>query len=176
MKYSIPCLLILAMATWAAQATHVNISISQHHSATNTAQLTDKSTKESTQLKSDAIEQFQNEGRSARIQTEGKDDKTLQYANHKTEGSEMKGTVTSSDSHMDRGHFVAPQPDLQYRSMYHMSPIEYQRNAQFRRVDEQQKQNMEFERYIHHYHSGPTVETVRSTCSICLFALDYCSP
>lgn len=149
----------------ALTGTHVNISISQHPSK-NVGHLThSKSMADQVQLKSDEVEQLRSSGqyvadqsgRSARLEVNDKDERQVNHANHKVEGSHVNGQVML-DGGSDRVHMV--QSHYQQRSMYNSNPIEYQRNGQFRQMNNQQKQNMEFERYIQNYHSAPTVETV----------------
>lgn len=155
-RFSVLCVLLLAVV--GAPATHVNISISQQQAKSSAHSASTPIIADHSKLKSESGEVFSSEGRSARIQIENKDESKSHFANHRTDGSEIGGH-SNHRSFVQSGHYVA-EPEFQFKGMYQSSPIEYQRNAQFRRMDEQQKQNMEFERYIQNFHSGPTVETV----------------
>ncbi|XP_061391999.1 uncharacterized protein LOC133327498 [Musca vetustissima] len=155
-QFSILCLLILASAN-IGLATHVNISISQQNAKSSVRSAASTIVADNSKLMSDSRDVFESDGRSARIQNENKGEQKTYFANHRTEASEISSP--NHRNYIQSGHFVA-EPEFQLKSMYQSSPIEYQRNAQFRRMDEQQKQNVEFERYIQNFHSGPTVETV----------------
>ncbi|XP_023293310.2 uncharacterized protein LOC111676591 isoform X1 [Lucilia cuprina] len=162
MKFIVSIMLLIAAGT-AIASTHVNVSFSQHSSSGSTELRNDH-----VQLKpSDSFEQFNNNdqnGRFARIQV---DDKTAKV-NIKSNPEEVSNAKANHESTADyrsehaqnegaSGYFRA-QEHNQQRGFYISNHANS--NGQFRNVSPQDKQNMEFERYIQNYHSGPTVETV----------------
>uniref|UniRef100_A0A1I8PVU4 DUF4794 domain-containing protein n=1 Tax=Stomoxys calcitrans TaxID=35570 RepID=A0A1I8PVU4_STOCA len=153
MEYSILWILLLFVGS--SQSTHVNITISQQHSK-NVGLTADSHMNADAQHKGDSTEY---ESRSAKLQAGDKAAQGVAYGNHRIEEANVISPMASENRMNQRAHLVG-HPQLHFRSMYQSNPIEYQRNAQFRKMDENQKQNVEFERYIQHYHSGPTVETV----------------
>ncbi|XP_065361962.1 uncharacterized protein LOC135955541 [Calliphora vicina] len=155
MKFIIFVMLLTAATAFAS--THVNVSFTQHHSSTGSKM-------------SDSFEQHNNNddhnGRFARIQVEGKKADNDFENTQKVVSDGKSNHESTADYRSERvqnegtsGYFGA-QSQNQHRGFYNSNQAVHQNHGQFRNISPQEKQNMEFERYIQNYHSGPTVETV----------------
>ncbi|XP_065361963.1 uncharacterized protein LOC135955542 [Calliphora vicina] len=144
MKFLIFVILLTAATAFAS--THVNVSFTQHHSSSGSK--LSESRNDQVQLKaSDSFEQFNNDdqnGRFARIQEDRKE--SIDFKNNQKVESDANFVGSNSQNHQ--------------RSFYTSNHGVHQNQDQFENISPQDKQNMEFERYIQNYHSGPTVETV----------------
>lgn len=177
-------LLVLITVGTALAGTHVNISFSQQQHSKKSDNL-DETRHDYAQLKqpSESFEQFQSNSnyyrgdqndRLARIQADDKktsvnnNNNNHQVASAAAADSKQNHESSASDytSRSERvqnsgrsGQFNHQSHD-QHRGFYNSNNGDHQQYDQFRKMSALDKQNMEFERYIQNYHSGPTVETV----------------
>ncbi|KAM7356761.1 uncharacterized protein ACRADG_002396 [Cochliomyia hominivorax] len=154
MKFIILIVFITASSTFAN--TNVNISFTQQHSFAGT-KLNDEN-----QLKSsDCLDQINNDDqdkRFARIQIENKNIPNVESDVKKN--SESTLDYHSEEQNDGRLRYVESHTPNQQRDFYNSNSEGREKRVQLRSMNPQEKQNMEFERYIQHYHSAPTVETV----------------
>ncbi|XP_037810754.1 uncharacterized protein LOC119602956 [Lucilia sericata] len=154
---------MILIAGTAIASTHVNVSFSQHSSSGSTELRNDH-----VQLKpSDSFEQFNNNdqnGRFARIQLDDKKANVDIKSNAKVVSAAKANHESTADYRSEHAQnegasgYFGSQAQNQQRGFYISN--HGNSNGQFRNISPQDKQNMEFERYIQNYHSGPTVETV----------------
>lgn len=136
-------LIFLLTAGTTLDATNVNISFTQQHSSSAPKHV--ESRNHHVQLTTfSAGEQLRTDDQSVRFAKIQLDDKK--------DDSDLKQQVSTVNyrsgniPNVERSGFV--------------NHGDQQTHNQFRKYTPQDKQNLEFERYIQSYHSGPTVETV----------------
>lgn len=149
--------------------TNVNISFTQQHSRAGSKMSELKN--DQVQLRAtDSLGKFNDDktSRFARIQVDEKKseveiDKSakaiLDVKSNRDATADYRSERVQSE---EREGFFGSHSQNQQRPFHNRNREVHATHGHFRNLSPQDKQNMEFERYIHNFHSGPTVETVSS--------------
>lgn len=160
MKFLIVIMLLTTSTAFAS--THVNISYTQQHPS-HGSKMTELRNNPVQLKATDCLDETTNgePERFARIKAEDKKDNTDEVVLDSKSNHGSNGDYKSEHSQSDGSSlYYNSQSHNQQQVFYNSNSGIHQIIGQIRSVSPQDRKNMEFERYIQNYHSGPTVETV----------------